>query len=107
MGKLEAKRAGKKPPTRDEVAFRKKLEQMDRELKRPTHYRGKLEELSSVVRTQDDLSGDMLSTVDDENKKNIKLFLKRQMDGLQRLTKELQKQQRHLRIIQKGISERT
>ncbi|GAB5369959.1 hypothetical protein AAMO2058_001450900 [Amorphochlora amoebiformis] len=106
MGALEQHRAARCPLMSAEIDFLKQLVQIRRELRRPTMFSSKLQELDSIVRIQEDISSDAAIVLDTENLRSVHAFLHRQTKGLKHLTDVLQKNLRDIRIIENGLADR-
>jgi nuclear pore complex protein Nup54 len=103
MGKLETQKAHRYPLTRSEAMFKKGLDNLKRELNRPSNFASKVQELDSIVRTQN-LSGDDSNFIDPVNLKHISRFLQDQNRGIKHLLAKIKKDLRDIKIIQKGLS---
>jgi len=105
MSALERMRAqrSRSPLMSKEIDYLKQLIHINRELKKPTQFKAKVEELDSIVRIQEDLGGDSSLTLDSENLDVIQKFLKKQTKGLKYLSEVLRKGERDLGIIERGL----
>lgn len=102
MTKLEMQRAREIPLLGPEVEFRKKLESIRRKLAKPAQFQARVTELSSLVRLQEERSGDSssyLPPLDPPNAKAIYHFLETQRRALAQLTSVLRKDMGDLHTI--------
>jgi nuclear pore complex protein Nup54 len=92
------------PILNEEITFRKKLENIHRELKKPTQFQARVAELASVVRMQEERPNEVMTKIDQDNVYNVQRFLNLQHQGLQYLTDVLKKDLRDLRTIMQGMT---
>jgi len=82
MAKIEVLRSLGYPILAEEEAFRAKLENLQRELNKPTLFKGRLNELDSLVRMQDEAPHDAYEPIDEDSLGAIHQFLEQQQEGL-------------------------
>lgn len=85
MTKLEVLRSKGYPIHPDEDAFRGKLENLQRELSQPTQFKGRLNELNSLVRMQDETSAQISQPLEDDDLSNLFKYLSQQTEGIKLL----------------------
>lgn len=86
MKKIETLRALGTPSMPEEEAFRDKLQALRRDLNEPNKFKSMLNELTSLVRMQDEMQDLNYETIDEENMDKIFQVLQQQQEGLVRLT---------------------
>jgi len=94
-------------PLKDsEVDFRRELEVIKHQLSKPAHFQGRVTELASIARIQDErVAESQALELDAENQQRISEFLEVQRQGLQYLTGVLQKDLRDLGTIAQGMED--
>jgi len=86
MRRIEVMRSLGYPISLEEEAFRKKLENLYTELNKPTQFKGRLNELTSLVRMQDEVTQANYEPLDPESMQQIYKYLQQQQEGLKHLT---------------------
>jgi len=92
-----------RPISTEEEAFRSKLEKIERELQMPTQFKGRLNELLSLVRMQEDVVQVNHENLDEESLETISKFLQQQQKGIQTLSQVVAKDMKDLAIIMEGL----
>ncbi|KAJ3114447.1 hypothetical protein HDU96_002067 [Phlyctochytrium bullatum] len=107
------------PIRAEEEALRSRLEAMDMQLKKPAHFRGRIQELQATLRmlkdskrlgidSDGDIGGGAVVEYEISNEDQMRLVgeaLKTAQEGLLKLTNVLEEDSGHLDIILKGYSE--
>lgn len=86
MKKVETLRALGIPSVPEEEVFRDRLQTLRRELNQPDSSKSRLNEITSLVRMQDEMQDLNYDTIDEENMDKIFQVLQQQQEGLVRLT---------------------
>jgi len=105
MKKIEIMRSLGYSISLDEEAFRKKLENLYMELNKPTQFKGRLNELTSLVRMQDEATQGNYEPLDPESMQQIHKYLQQQQEGLKHLTEIVKSDAKDLGTITKFFEE--
>jgi len=106
MTQVELLKSRDNPLLSPEIEFRGQLESLKQELAKPTQFQGRVTELASIVRIQDERPVDHQSVeMDPDNQKQVFEFLQSQKQGLQFLTTVLQKDMRDIAVVIQGLEE--
>lgn len=90
----------------EEDALRAKLEALQAELNKPNQFKGRLTEISSLVRMQEDIPQPNYSaSIDEDSLEHITKFLNQQQEGLIHVTNVIKKDSRDLTTIKAMMSE--
>jgi len=105
MNRIEVLKNKGYPITMEEENFRNKLENLQRELNQPAHFKGQLNELASLIRLQEDHHPLATSeeVLEEESLAQISTLLEQQTLGLSHLIELLRIDMRDLNIIQENI----
>ncbi|XP_014680788.1 PREDICTED: nucleoporin p54-like [Priapulus caudatus] len=90
----------------DEEQLRDQLEAIQNELNAPTQFKGRLNELMSQIRMQNEMSGmrwEDKYSIDEHLLQEIKQHLKKQHDGISHLISVIKDDMEDLSIIQQGL----
>eukprot|EP01102_Stenamoeba_stenopodia_P017543 TRINITY_DN6308_c0_g1_i1.p1 TRINITY_DN6308_c0_g1~~TRINITY_DN6308_c0_g1_i1.p1 ORF type:complete len:399 (-),score=129.34 TRINITY_DN6308_c0_g1_i1:42-1238(-) len=101
MTKLEVLRSKGYPIHPDEDAFRGKLENLQRELSQPTQFKGRLNELNSLVRMQEELSPQISQPLEDDDLSNLFKYLSQQTEGVKLLVEVIKNDSQDIEVMLK------
>ncbi|KAL6080008.1 Nuclear pore complex protein Nup98-Nup96 [Balamuthia mandrillaris] len=104
MKRLEVLRSMGYPILGDEEAFRGKLENLQRELNKPTQFKGRLNEITSFVRMQDDFAQETYEPLDEDSLGTIHEFLRQEQQGLSHLNEILKQDTKALDLMLQTMS---
>ena len=90
-----------------EVQYMNRLASIKSELGKPNQFRSKIEELRSIVRTQQGTLGGEVNFIDRRNLRQIKKFLAMQGKGIGHIQEILERDRRRVDIIRRGIADKT
>lgn len=93
--------------TPEEELFHAKLTSMQRELNKPTQFQGRLNELTSLVSMQEDISPAVPEELDAESAENIELYLEHQKNGIEQLLKLLKEDLQDVEITLQSLKDGT
>eukprot|EP00033_Pygsuia_biforma_P003540 GCRY01003874.1.p1 GENE.GCRY01003874.1~~GCRY01003874.1.p1 ORF type:complete len:417 (-),score=103.06 GCRY01003874.1:151-1401(-) len=101
MSRLEVLNARGYCISQEEETFRVKLEALARALAQPTQFKGRLNELQSLVRIQQSRGAEKYEISDEQTLEDIHKFLTQQREGIERLSNVMQKDLRDMGILLK------